>query len=134
VHARGGRTISSARRRRFRSLLRTQAREDFNADQRFRVAAGASSLFGMSLVARSCVGMILGTAVILLSAAPAAACTVCDSANGQAVREAFVEDDDFTVNLMAATLPSLAFAGVVALVHFGWPARERRGGAREDRT
>jgi hypothetical protein len=76
---------------------------------------------------------ILAVACLAAPVAPAAACTVCDSAGGQQVRAALLEND-FTINLMAATLPSLVFVSAVALIHFGWPGRHGAGrGQREDR-
>ena len=53
------------------------------------------------------------------------ACTVCDSENAAAVRQAFVADDDFALNLLAAALPPLAFAGVVTVAYLRWPAQRR---------
>jgi hypothetical protein len=72
-------------------------------------------------------------ALLAALAAPAAACTVCDSAGGQQVRAALLESD-FTLNLMAATLPSLVFVSAVAVIHFGWPGRRAAGrDPQEDR-
>jgi hypothetical protein len=56
-------------------------------------------------------------ALIAAAPPPAAACPVCDNPGAREVRAALV-DDDFAVNLMAATLPSLVFMGFVAVVHF----------------
>ncbi len=56
-------------------------------------------------------------ALIAAAPPPAAACSVCDNPGAREVRAALV-DDDFAVNLMAATLPSLVFLGLVAVVHF----------------
>jgi hypothetical protein len=56
------------------------------------------------------------------------ACTVCDSTAGQEVRAGLV-NGDIVSNLLAVLLPFVAFAGVVAFVHF-CPATRR--GKRED--
>ncbi len=93
-----------------------------------RAATAASSLCVVSTFARLC----LVVTVLGLLAAPAIACTVCDSTTSRDVREAFVADDDFAVNLTAAALPPVLFAATVAVVHFAWPAakRGRRATAR----
>lgn len=84
----------------------------------------------MSTAPGACRFIVFCAAAWLAPAGDAWACTVCDSANGQEVRAALAEDDDVVVNVLAVTLPSLAFAGVVALVHFGW--RAPSNDSRED--
>ena len=64
-------------------------------------------------------------------ASGARGCPVCDSENGAEVRAALVNDDDVATNVMAAALPSLAFAGVVAVVHFGFAGRRGTDAAEE---
>ena len=72
-------------------------------------------------------------AVLGASGLTSDACTVCAGENAAEVRTALAGDDSFAVNLAAAALPSLVCFGIVAAVHFGFPARRGRPGpwARE---
>ena len=76
--------------------------------------------------------MLAVAATLLGSTGGLLACPVCGGENGAEVRAALAGDDGVLTNVLAATLPSLAFAGVVAGVYFGWPAPRRRdGGGRQ---
>jgi len=55
----------------------------------------------------------------------AAACTVCDTATGEAVR-AGIFDAQFVPTLLSLLIPFPILAGVGAAIHFGWPGRWRR--------
>lgn len=58
----------------------------------------------------------------LLSAVPASACPLCESATGRRVR-AGVSGEQFVHHLAAAALPFAVLLGGVALIHVGWPDR-----------
>jgi hypothetical protein len=60
---------------------------------------------------------------LALTAAPAAACPVCDTGTGRQVRHGIV-DDQFGFNLLATLLPFPFLIGIAALIHFGWPGRK----------
>lgn len=64
--------------------------------------------------------------VVLLSltAAPTQACPVCDSETGQDVRRGLF-NEDFGKNLLITVLPFPIFCGIVALIYYGPPRRER---------
>lgn len=66
-------------------------------------------------------------ALAALAAGPAAACTVCDTGAGDAVRAGIRKD--LAVNLAATVLPFAAAGAVVLAVHFGL-APDRRGPRR----
>ena len=66
-------------------------------------------------------------AAVLAAPSLAWGCPVCDGESAEQVRAALADGDGLLVNVLAATLPSLAFAGVVAVAYFAWPVtRERR--------
>ena len=74
-----------------------------------------------------CIVLICIAAALLATPGVASGCPVCDGQSAQQVRAALADGDGLLVNVLAATLPSLAFAGVVATAYFAWPApRERR--------
>ena len=58
-------------------------------------------------------------AVVTMAAAPTAACPVCDTGTGDAVRSGIRED--LAVNVAATVLPFAAVGGVILAVHFGFP-------------
>jgi hypothetical protein len=81
------------------------------------------------LAALSCYWLL---AVLSPAAGRASACTVCDGGTGRQVR-ARILDGDFGTNLIATLLPFALLAGVVAAIHFGWPAaKDRAPGATKD--
>lgn len=57
---------------------------------------------------------------ILLGAAPALTCPLCESEAGQQVR-AGIFNEDFGYNLLLTASPFPVLLGIVALIHFGWP-------------
>lgn len=61
---------------------------------------------------------------LLLLAAPASACPVCDSGTGEAVREGIGQS--IGIGLLATLTPIALLLGVVAMVHLGWPGGRRR--------
>jgi hypothetical protein len=58
---------------------------------------------------------------LLLVAADADGCLVCNTDTGEAVRNGIL--DDFTFNLLATLAPFPLLFAVVAGLHWGWPAR-----------
>ena len=86
----------------------------------------ASSLCGMRPGLFLSINLCVATA-LLAGPGVASGCPVCDTEEAREVRAALADGDGLLVNVMAAALPSLAFAGVVAAAYFAWPTtRERR--------
>ena len=80
-----------------------------------------------TLRARRAVG---AAAVVVVSAAvgvPAAACPVCDTGTGDAVREGIRED--LAVSVAATVLPFALAGGVIMAVHVGLSPARRKGGS-----
>lgn len=64
------------------------------------------------------VGVVAGAA--LLSASSASACPLCHTETGVKVR-AGIFGDEFGRNVFVTLLPFPVLAGIVALIHFGFP-------------
>jgi hypothetical protein len=65
-----------------------------------------------------------GTCVaLLICAAPALACPVCDSDTGVAVRNGIAAD--FASNVLVTLAPFPILTAIVAVLHYGWPPRRR---------
>ena len=59
---------------------------------------------------------------LLLIAAPALGCPICNTGTGDEVR-AGIFDGNFAYNLFATLLPFPLLVGIVAFIHFGGPRR-----------
>ncbi len=57
---------------------------------------------------------------VFLSASSASACPLCHTETGEKVR-AGIFDDEFARNVLVTLLPFPVLAGLVALIHFGFP-------------
>ena len=68
--------------------------------------------------------VLASIAVQLTVASTARACPVCDSGTGEQVRAAIL-NENFAATAATVLLPFPILLGVVALIHFGWPARRR---------
>ena len=78
---------------------------------------------------RSSLFLFATIALHAVLAATALGCPVCDTGTGQDVRDGLF-DENFARNVFAVALPFPILLGVVAMIHFGWPAR--RGGRQAD--
>jgi hypothetical protein len=67
---------------------------------------------------------VVATVVQVVFASTAYACPVCDTGTGEQVR-AGILNGDFAATAATVLLPFPILLGVVAIIHFGWPARRR---------
>lgn len=72
-------------------------------------------------------------AALLLPAAGAIACPVCDTDTGAAVR-AGVFDGNFVRTVLATVSPFPVMLGVVAAIHYGWVPGAMRSRHRRSRS